>query len=147
VEGATLLNMTETTVITSTPEEPEGSVLAEAAVASAALGGAAVAKADEANDAAQMAQWSAEGAEVAASIALSEVAGKVDEARAREIAREELATLIAEAAATREPEATAVTEVTVAPEVLPPSVARANNADANGETKDTRTSFAKWWEG
>ena len=56
--------------------EPEGSVLAEAAVASAALGGAAVAKGDEAIRTADEANSHAEQAGDTASAALSVAAAK-----------------------------------------------------------------------
>lgn len=137
--------MAETTVITSEGDDEGSEVLAQAAVASAAVSGAAAATAQDAKDTAQDADWKAEDAQRTGEVALSVAADKVDETRAREIAREEMAALLAEAMEQREaPKVEA--EVEIAPEVLPPSVAKANDEDPNGGRKDNRGKWARSWE-
>lgn len=136
--------ITETTVVTSSEEVEDPSVLAQAAVASAALSGAAAVRANDANDTADEANARAQGAEALASASLAESASKPDEETTRRIAREEaaatLAALLEEAAhhePVRAPEP-ATTEVD--PQVLPPSVKKAN---ASGK----RHRFADWYHG
>lgn len=136
--------MTETTVITHEDPEPEDpSVLAQAAVAAAALAGASAAKADDAQGDAQSAEATADVALDVAQTAVHETASKVDEARAREIAREELVAALAEALQHRETSATpapAPESGEINPQVLPPSVEKANG------TKEGRGKWARAWE-
>ena len=136
--------MTETTVITHEDPEPEDpSVLAQAAVAAAALAGASAAKADDAQGDAQSAEANSELAVHQAAVAITVADTKVDEARAREIAREELVAALAEALEHREPSATpAPTPESgeINPQVLPPSVEKAN------PTKEGRSKWARAWE-
>lgn len=133
--------MTETTVITSGDEPEEGSVLAEAAVASAALAGAAAAKAGDAQADAEDAEATADAALHVADTALTHAAGKVGEEEARRIAREEveavIADLVAKAAEAKPAEAT-VEEPEIDPQVAPPSVEKANPEKTRGLTKAHR---------
>ena len=136
--------MTETTVITHEDPEPEDpSVLAQAAVAAAALAGASAAKADDAQGDAQSAEANSELAVQQASVAITVADTKVDEARAREIAREELVAALAEALQHRETAATPTPTPEsdeINPQVLPPSVEKAN------PTKEGRSKWARAWE-
>lgn len=132
--------MTETTVITSGDEPDEGSVLAEAAVASAALAGAAAAKAGDAQGDAEQAEATADMALNVADAALTSSVSKVDEETARRIAREEfeagIAALVAKAAEAKvETAETPPAAETVDPQVAPPSVEKANASDSKGLTK------------
>lgn len=132
--------MTETTVITSGDEPDEGSVLAEAAVASAALAGAAAAKAGDAQGDAEQAEATADMALNVADAALTSTASKVDEETARRIAREEaegvIAALVAKAAEAKpQVEETPPASEEVSPQVAPPSVEKANADNTKGLTR------------
>ena len=138
--------MTETTVVTS-GEGEDPSVLAQAAVAAAAVAGASAERASEAKDDAEVAGGKADLALSVAGAAEAEASGKVDEETARRIAREEaesaLVALLAKAQANVEPApATPPPEGEVNPQVLPPSVEKANETKRDGRSK-----WAKAWEG
>ena len=129
--------MTETTVITSGDEPHEGDVLAEAAVASAALAGAAAAKASDAQGDAEEAEATADTALHVADAALTSVVSKVDEKEARRIAREEVESVIAGlvAKAQEAPPKAESEEPPVDPQVAPPSVEKANPDSGKGLTR------------
>jgi hypothetical protein len=140
--------MTETTVVTSDDGGEDPSVLAEAAVLSAAVAGAAAAKAGDASDDAASAKLKADQAQGTADAALSVSADKVSEERARVIAREEAAATIAALVASAKPEPVADPAPAadgapaVDPQVAPPSVAKANGKD---ETGHKRTWADRWY--
>jgi hypothetical protein len=138
--------VTETTIVT-TQEQPEEdpSVLAQAAVMSAAVSGAAAATADEARSDAATAAAQASDAQATGNVALSVASTKVDEERARVIAREEAAaTLAAALEQVIAKSAPAPVETSIPPEVAPPSVVKANG----GEKKSSgRGKWARAWEG
>ncbi len=137
--------MTETTVVTS-GEGEDPSVLAEAAVAAAAVAGASAERASEAKDDAEVAGGKADLALHVAGNAEVEAASKVDEETARRIAREEaeaaLVALLAKAKADVEPAPPTPAEGEVNPQVLPPSVEKANETKRDGRSK-----WARAWEG
>lgn len=134
--------MAETTVIThdDEPEPEDPSVLAQAAVAAAALAGASAAKSDAAQDDAESAEATAGVALDVAQSAVHETASKVDEARAREIAREELMAALAEALQRQEPAPPPPVVENINPQVLPPSVEKANKSSSG------RSKWARIWE-
>ena len=135
--------VTETTVITN--EEPDPSVLAEAAVLSAAVAGAAAERATNAETAATNAETIADEATALASLALTRPEG-VSEERAREIAREEtetrLAAILAKAEETPAPVTVEQSTTVVDPQVAPKSVEKANNA-TQGKKKRWSDSWYK----
>ena len=140
---------TETTVVTNTTEGEDPSVLAQAAVASAALSGAAAVKAGDASDTADEANLRAEGAQATANAALSESASKPNEEETRRIAREEAAATIAalvSAASEKTADPSPDPAGSVDPQVLPPSVAKANGTGPSGERKH-KSKFASWYYG
>lgn len=123
---------TETTVVTTSDPEGDPSVLAEAAVASATVAGASLERASHATAEAEEATRSAEDAQGAAYRALDVAVNKISEERAREIAREELAAILSKAETLEEEAETLEVETeapAVDPQVLPPSVAKANKTD------------------
>lgn len=130
-------------------DEPDGDVLAEAAVLSAAVSGAAAERAGNAEETAEEAAAAAETAQGTADVALQVAATSISEERAREIAREEtearLAALLAKAEQTTETPA-ASTE-TIDPAVMPPSVAKANDTEVVTGTGPRRGKWARMWEG
>ena len=132
--------MTETTVITNDEPPEDPSVLAQAAVAAAALAGASAAKADDAQGDAQSAEAAADLALHEAGNARVEASTKVDEERARQIAREELVAALAEAIKREPAPAPAPEPAEVNPQVLPPSVEKAN------PTSSGRSKWARAWE-
>jgi hypothetical protein len=122
--------MTETTVVTHEDPENDPSILADAAVKSNLVAGASLERATDAKEDAAEAHQAAENAGATAGMALDVAADKVNEQRAREIAREELAALIAAAAEPKEPVPATEPErdeAEVDPQVLPPSVKKAND--------------------
>lgn len=144
--------MTETTVITNEEPPEDPSVLAQAAVAAAALAGASAAKADDAQGDAESAEATSELALHQAGAAVSIASDKVDEERARQIAREELAAALFEALSQKttpppeksegggSPTTPPPENSEINPQVLPPSVEKAN------PTRNGRTKWARAWE-
>ena len=133
--------MADTTVITHEEPDPEDpSVLAQAAVAAAALAGASAAKADDAQGDAESAESNAELAVHQAATAITVAETKVDESRAREIAREELLAALAEALQRQEPAPPPPVAEPINPQVLPPSVEKANKSSSG------RGKWARIWE-
>ena len=124
--------MTETTVVTTESEEPGEGQLAQAAVASTMVSGAALERASTATDTAEEANARAQGAQATADAALGVAATSVSAEEARRIAREEYdlarnAELSVEPVAGEPP--VEVVEVEDLPEqVLPKSVQKAEGS-------------------
>lgn len=123
--------MPETTVVTTSDEEPQGEgVLAGAAVAAAALSGAAAAKADDAQQNADEANARARGAQETASDALGLAATSVSAEEARRIAREEyLAMKALDDEAAEEPPTAVVAVDDLPDQVLPRSAQKAEGSE------------------
>lgn len=115
--GATLIPMSETTIITNeTPDESEG-VLAEAAVASAAMSGMAVAAAEAANEEAQEAEDLAVYAHETAESAIEVASSRPDHETVNKMIDEKLGGLVDALMARLSTPATAEVEVEVVEEV------------------------------
>jgi len=125
--------MAETTVVTTeTPDEGEGQ-LAQAAVASTMVSGAALERASTATETAEEANARAQGAQATADAALGLSATSVSAEEARRIAREEYdlarnAELSVEATPV-EPPVEVVEVEDLPPQVLPKSVQKAEGSE------------------
>lgn len=132
--------MAETTVTTVETPDEDPSVLAQAAVASVGVSAVAAVKSEDALSTAEEANQRAEDAQSMASAALSAPQG-VSDSEARAIAREEAKALLIELERLRAeetPTEVTVEEVSVDPQVLPPSVE---------DVKPKKVTWADKWHG
>ena len=142
--------MPEETTVTTTSTS-DGDVLAEAAVAAAAVSGAAIVTAQDAATTAEEASTKAEEASTKAEAASATAAGSVSAEEARIIARQESDRYISElaewqAALDLEAQSSNSSEPLdddVPDEVLPPSVKKAGGASNGGE----KIRFSDRWNG
>jgi hypothetical protein len=125
----------ETTVVTTSEDGEDPSVLAEAAVLSATMAGASLAKADAATDDAAEANAKAENAQAQSSAALGLAATSVSAEEARAIAREEYDLARNAETATAEPPVEVVEVEDLPDQVLPKSVRKADGDTTSQEGK------------